>query len=318
MFRIFLASDVHASDIVFRKFANSGQYYKANALVLAGDITGKALVLVVRREDGSYEANFLGTMEVARNETELQQLLQKLANRGYYYRVIESGDLDDISGNENRMKEIILEEMISRVEHWMEILKKTLGRTGTSAYLLIGNDDPREVSDIIRKNSDDFIHLIDDTVFTFDNGMEGIGIPYSNITPWQLPGDLTEEELTGKIDHLAGVLKDPQNSVFVIHVPPKDTVLDVAPLLEDLRIKVDMSGIRMDHVGSTAVRGSIERYQPLASFHGHIHESRGTCMIGRTRCFNAGSEYEQGILRGVLVNVDGKPSKIKGYMLVSG
>ena len=136
MFRIFLASDVHASDIVFRKFANSGQYYKANALVLAGDITGKALVLVVRREDGSYEANFLGTMEVARNETELQQLLQKLANRGYYYRVIESGDLDDISGNENRMKEIILEEMISRVEHWMEILKKTLGRTGTSAYLL--------------------------------------------------------------------------------------------------------------------------------------------------------------------------------------
>ena len=318
MFRIFLASDVHASDIVFRKFANSGQYYKANALVLAGDITGTALVLVIRKKDSSYEANYLGTREIARNETELHQLLQKLANRGYYYRVIEEGNLEEIGGNENRMKEIILEEMITRVERWMEILRKNLSSTGTSAYLLIGNDDPREVSEVIRKNSDDVIQLIDETVFTLDNGMEGLGIPYSNMTPWHLPGDLTEEELAEKIDHLAGALRDPHNSVFVIHVPPKDTVLDVAPLLEDLRIKVDLSGIRMDHVGSTAVRNSIERYQPLASFHGHIHESRGTCKIGRTRCFNAGSEYEQGILRGALVNVDGKPTKIKGYMLVSG
>jgi len=318
MFRIFLASDVHASDIVFRKFANSGQYYKVNALVLAGDITGKALVLVVQRKDGTYEANFLGVRETARNETELASILQKLANRGYYYRVVRENEFSEISGNEELLKKMILEEMVSRAEEWMNLLQKTIGGKGISAYILIGNDDPREVSEVVRRHSDGNVHSIDESTFQFENGMEGLGMPYSNITPWHLPGDLPEEELGRKIEALAGRLADPARSIFVIHVPPKDTVLDVAPKLEDLRIKADMSGIKMDHVGSTAVRSCIEQYQPTASFHGHIHESRGTCTIGRTRCFNAGSEYEQGILRGALINLDGNPPRVRGYMLVSG
>ncbi|MEM3088899.1 MAG: metallophosphoesterase, partial [Candidatus Bathyarchaeia archaeon] len=68
--------------------------------------------------------------------------------------------------------------------------------------------------------------------------------------------------------------------------------------------------------GSIAVSNAIKKYQPLLGLHGHIHESRGTVVIGRTRCINPGSEYTEGILRGAIINLDEKG--IKGYMLTSG
>ncbi len=58
-------------------------------------------------------------------------------------------------------------------------------------------------------------------------------------------------------------------------------------------------------VGSTAVRKIIEKYQPLIALHGHIHESAGFVRIGRTQCLNPGSEYNEGIFRGYLVEIEG-------------
>ena len=56
-------------------------------------------------------------------------------------------------------------------------------------------------------------------------------------------------------------------------------------------------------VGSHAVRSAIERLQPVLSLHGHIHESRGSVQIGRSVVVNPGSEYNTGILRGVIVRL---------------
>jgi Icc-related predicted phosphoesterase len=64
------------------------------------------------------------------------------------------------------------------------------------------------------------------------------------------------------------------------------------------------------------VRAAIERYQPLVSLHGHIHESRAVNKIGRTTSINPGSEYGDGNLRGALVNLKG--NKLISYQLVNG
>jgi len=72
----------------------------------------------------------------------------------------------------------------------------------------------------------------------------------------------------------------------------------------------------MIHVGSVAVRQAIEKYQPLLGIHGHIHESRGFVKIGQTLCINPGSEYGEGILRGVIVNL--AKDKVLSYQLTSG
>jgi len=72
----------------------------------------------------------------------------------------------------------------------------------------------------------------------------------------------------------------------------------------------------MISAGSTAVRKAVERDQPLVGLHGHIHESRGVTKVGRTLCLNPGSEYNTGILRGAICELDGE--KIKSYVLTSG
>ena len=70
-------------------------------------------------------------------------------------------------------------------------------------------------------------------------------------------------------------------------------------------------------MGSSAVRDAITEYQPMLSLHGHIHESRGEARIGRTLALNPGSEYSEGVLRGVIVTLSPKKG-LRGYQLVSG
>jgi len=74
--------------------------------------------------------------------------------------------------------------------------------------------------------------------------------------------------------------------------------------------------VEMTSAGSSACREAIMRYQPLLGLHGHIHESRGVAVLGRTICANPGSEYTEGVLRGFLCELDG--DKVRSYLLTSG
>jgi Icc-related predicted phosphoesterase len=317
MFRIFFASDIHASDLVFRKFLNAGNYYHADAVIYGGDITGKALVFIEKDLQGTYQADFLGTHHVV-SEAELTGLTQKIMDRGYYYTVMDHGQIEKCMNSKPEMQRIMSQEMIRRIEGWLGLARGLYSKTSKKLYLLVGNDDPKDALDVIRRAANENIVDINEKNFTVDDGIEGIGVPFSNMTPWKLPGDLPEEELQAKIESLASNVKDVAHSIFLIHVPPVDTAIDEAPLLENLKLKVDVTGIHMTHVGSTAVRKIIEKYQPMVSLHGHIHESRGVAKIGKTLCINPGSEYEQGTLRGAIINIDEKSKKVRSHLLVSG
>jgi Icc-related predicted phosphoesterase len=55
----------------------------------------------------------------------------------------------------------------------------------------------------------------------------------------------------------------------------------------------------------------------MLSLHGHIHESRGEARIGKSLALNPGSEYSEGVLRGVIVTLSSRKG-VRGYQLVSG
>jgi hypothetical protein len=64
------------------------------------------------------------------------------------------------------------------------------------------------------------------------------------------------------------------------------------------------------------VRKAIEKFQPLLGLHGHIHESRSAEKIGRTLCVNPGSEYGEGVMRGVVIELE--ENKVKDYAFTQG
>jgi Icc-related predicted phosphoesterase len=125
-------------------------------------------------------------------------------------------------------------------------------------------------------------------------------------TPWNTEREFSEDELA---ERLSAILEPAPNGAKVVanfHNPPYSSGLDFAAELDETLLPVIRGGRpSIIPVGSKAVREVIKKYQPVVGLHGHIHESKGAQRIGKTMCFNPGSEYSSDVLRGVLVDFDG-------------
>jgi len=93
-------------------------------------------------------------------------------------------------------------------------------------------------------------------------------------------------------------------------------IRDRAPALDE-NLRPMHGGRALRHVGSKAVRDAIDKYQPIVSLHGHIHEGKGITRLGKTLAINPGSAYEEGLLLAAIVELDPKKG-IKSYQLVNG
>jgi uncharacterized protein len=72
---IYYASDIHGSELLWRKFINAGPFYKADVLIMGGDVTGKAIVPIVVGVDGAWSATFMNRKLTLRNEEEVAELV---------------------------------------------------------------------------------------------------------------------------------------------------------------------------------------------------------------------------------------------------
>ena len=59
MLEIFFATDLHGSELCWRKFLNAAKFYGVNVLICGGDMTGKAMIPIVQ-ENGRYELEVKG------------------------------------------------------------------------------------------------------------------------------------------------------------------------------------------------------------------------------------------------------------------
>lgn len=96
---------------------------------------------------------------------------------------------------------------------------------------------------------------------------------YSNPTPFDTPGEYSEEEIARHLEPFAGL----SPLILICHCPPVNTALDQAGPGK--------------HFGSQAIADFIEKNQPDYFFCGHIHEAAGVeTTIGRTRGRNLGKK----------------------------
>ena len=314
MTRLFFITDVHASDRCFRKFLNAAKFYKADALILGGDITGKVLIPIVEGNDGAYSLRLFGK-DTAVKKDRLQETRKALQDAGQYSLVVSSRELAEIQADKSKEDDAFNEAMISVLKSWIDLVEERLNGTEVKCYISPGNDDKFEIDSVLKDSG----HLInpENRVVELEGGSEMITLGYANPTPWKSPREVSEERLGQMIESLASQVKRAEASIFNLHVPPVDTELDRAPAVSpDFRYVKEGLGIRFIHVGSSAVKTSIEKHAPMLGLHGHIHESKGFVKLGRTLCLNPGSEYADGVLRGAIVNLDG--SKVKEFLLTSG
>jgi uncharacterized protein len=147
-----------------------------------------------------------------------------------------------------------------------EVMKRRAGRM----YVIPGNhESERDIAEFCDCFGFSDLHGKAEVI----EGIRVAALGYSTITPFDTPGEFTEEQIS---DHLAPFGEfNPQ--VLICHSPPLDTPLDC--------IKEGL------HAGSRSVRDFIERHQPPHFFCGHIHEAEGAVFqMGSTRAMNVGKK----------------------------
>lgn len=311
--RLFFATDIHGSDACWRKFLNCTAFYEADLLVLGGDMTGKALVPIVGNGEGRCYTYLQDQRHELDGAGEIARYERLIRDRGYYPIRLTSEELAEYSREPERLDALFHEAMRRTVEEWIALADERLAKTQVPCVVCPGNDDSEDIDDLLATAA--WLQVGEGRAVDLPGGYQMVSTGWSNRTPWDTHREDDEPQLRARIDAMAALATAPaERLIFNLHCPPYDTPLDVAPKISrDLVV----DGQQTAHVGSTAVRGAIEDFQPLLSLHGHIHESRAATRLGRTLAVNPGSSYEQGTLTGCVVELDGK-SKVKKYKLTTG
>jgi uncharacterized protein len=313
--RVFFCTDLHGSDVCFKKFVNAADFYGTQILIMGGDVTGKMVVPIAKQSSGVFLTSFAGDHLEFTSEDEVASFKKQLGNMGFYPATMDEDEFQAIKASQEEQDRLFRELIRARLEQWLEYAENKLNGTGVQVFAAPGNDDFFEVDDLL--NASSTIELLEMKVHRLTDDHEIITSGWTNPTPWNTERECSEEQLATRLRSMLDQVQDMDRCIFNIHVPPNNSKIDICPKLdENMKVVYDMGNPVMAPAGSTAVREAIEHHQPLMGLHGHIHEGRGETKIGRTLCLNPGSVYSEGVLNGLLVTLaDGQ---VKDYQFTQG
>lgn len=312
MTTIFFATDVHGSEICWKKFINAGKFYNADILVLGGDMTGKALVPFIRDSKGMYKINFLEE-EMLLDEEGKARMYKNISDRGYYPLELTDDEFEELNADQEKVEKLFVKYVLTMAERWVAFADEKLAGTGIKCFVCPGNDDMFEIDAVLEGSKS--ITMAEGKILDLDGHFNMISTGWSNPTPWDTHRECSEEEIAEKIEAMASKVDDIDRCVFNLHAPPFGSGLDEAPELDE-NLRPKYAGRSLIPVGSTAVRDAILKYQPPLALTGHIHEGRGIKRMKKTFVVNPGSSYEQSTLLGAIIEMDKKG--VKKYVLTSG
>src|SRR3984893_5984046 len=218
-FRLYICSDIHASERTWRKFVNAmkANVYKADAALIAGDLTGKALTAVVSSENGDvWTADVLGRRRVARTESELADLEREIADIGYYAVRVSEDERAAMEADPALVRRAFDEHITRRVREWMELAAERLEGSGVPMYLMPGNDDDFEIDPALAESQ--YCQNVNEQVVELTPWHQLVSIGWSSPTPWSTPRELPEEEFLDKLSTLMKGVRDTRKLVMMTHV----------------------------------------------------------------------------------------------------
>lgn len=308
--KIFFVTDIHGSNVCYRKFLNALKAYQVDVGILLGDLTGKMLIPLIEKAGGGWQTTLMGHHTEANTPEELDKLKKTIEMMGYYWVHLTPDEFQAYKADAQKLDALFNQLMFERLKQWMALADERLAGTPYKVYMAPGNDDHFEVDQII-EDSKAIVNCNNKNVLVGEHEM--ITCAWTNPTPWNTPREKPDEELEPMLEELVATVRDKSNAIFNFHAPPYGFALDLAP---ELSANLVQAADRKIHVGSRAVAKMIEKYQPLIGLHGHIHESRGAQKIKRTLIVNPGSEYSEGILKGAVIILE--KGKVNDYVFTSG
>ena len=268
-FKLFFATDIHGSDVCWKKFINAAKFFDCQVLVMGGDMTGKMLMPIVDIGGGRHRARLAGDERVV-TTAEVPALRKLIADSGYYPYETTPDEIEALQADRSAVDRLFQAKMTETLERWLDIAEERLAGTDVQVYLGPANDDPPFVDGVLARGGR--VVNPEGRLVELPAGWSMVSCGWSNPTPWDSPRELPEDELLERIETEVARLPGLERAILNLHVPPKDSQLDKAALLNpDLSPVMSGGAPVIAGVGSTAVRTAIERHQPPLALHGHIH-----------------------------------------------
>lgn len=311
---VFFVTDIHGSDICFKKFVNARKHYQADILILGGDMTGKTIVPIMAKGNGRFLGYFMGAEEDLEDEEQMKVFCHRVSDMGYYPHKTNEDELSELRQDKSLLEKLFRQKMFERLEEWIAYANRIL--EGEQILVAPGNDDPHDIDEMIQESN--VMELVEGRSIQLPSGHWIASSGWSNPTPWDTHREEDESLLETRIRSIIEEIPSMERCIFNLHAPPYQSNLDTGPdLEEDWSQKTSIGAPLMKPVGSTAVRNLVKEFQPMLGLFGHIHEARGSTRIGRTLCINPGSEYAEGILRGCLIMLEDS-DKVQTYQFTAG
>jgi len=268
--------------------------------MLFGDLTGKAIVPIVKRESDWYSRPF-GKTERYFTKEEVEKKIQEIREEGFYAIEMSESQAQECQQDEKKMEALFENVMCETMDRWLSMIEEQVPKE-IKVIVSPGNDDHFAIDEVIKKHERVIYPL--NKIVDIDDKYKLISCEWVNPTPWLTPRECSEEELMKKLDQEFSQVDSHENVLCNLHAPPFGTTLDIAPRLDkNLKPIAHFGNPEMESVGSKSVKAAIMKYQPLLGLHGHIHECSAHLHLGRTLCVNPGSDYRRGILRGYVVDL---------------
>jgi Icc-related predicted phosphoesterase len=232
--KIFFATDVHGSEICWKKFLAAGKFYEADTLILGGDMTGKAIIPIIDQGMENFKVTLLEQESILHGKEAVDKMVQTIQNRGYYPYITNPEEVQELVDSPDRMDKLFLEQVLKTMQRWMEYADMKLSGTGTRCFVCPGNDDIFEIDAMIAASK--CVRSMEGQVVELDEHHEMANSGWSNPTPWHTHREEPDEALLKRLEAVITQLKNPSQAVFAIHPPPYGSGLDEAPeLTKDLR-----------------------------------------------------------------------------------
>jgi len=182
MLKLFFASDVHGSDICWKKFLKVIDHFKVEIAILGGDLTGKMVIPVVRN-DNKYSYSIFGR-HVSLLAENLKEECVKIANAGYYPYPCEKEEVEQLSSGKLAQVELFDRLMVQRMQQWMNLASENF-KGKSQLYVSPGNDDRLIVDEILEKS--DSVVACEGKLNHLPDGYDMVTCGWVNPTPRKLP-----------------------------------------------------------------------------------------------------------------------------------
>src|SRR5947199_356462 len=178
-------------------------------MILGGDITGKTITPIIQTPEGGWRVKCLGEVIEVRNPKRLKEVVGRIGEVGSYPLVLTAKEYEDFQNDPAGVTAVFDRLMHDSVVRWVRLAEERLRGKDVEIFVQPGNDDTYAIDDALRGS--DVVVNPDGKVLEIAGGHEMLSLGLANMTPWQCPRDVPEEDLEARLARLGDLIRRPES-----------------------------------------------------------------------------------------------------------